>query len=126
MTLQKTLISVTLIVAVGTGIYEAFQASRLRNQVQTVQQLQVEQLEQLAHERDDATNQLAALRNENERLKRNTAELLKLRGEVGVLRRQQREIKGTASATKSDRSGLIGETASVITAQPKGPPPFQL
>jgi len=126
MTLQKTLISVTLIVAVGAGIYEAFQASRLRNQVQTVQQQQIEQLEQLAHERDDATNQLAALRNENERLKRNTGELLKLRGEVGVLRRQQREIEGTARATQSDRSGLIGQTASVITAPPAGPPPFQL
>ena len=82
MTLQKTLISVTLIVVIGAGIYEAFQASRLRNQVQIVQQQQTEQLEQLAHERDDATNQLAALRNENERLKRNTAELLKLREPV--------------------------------------------
>src|SRR5438046_9023399 len=106
MTLQKTLISAALIVSVGTGIYEAFRASRLRNQVQTVQQQQIEQLQQLAHERDNATNQLAALRNENERLNRNTAELLKLRGEVGILRRQQRELEGTARATQSDRSRL--------------------
>jgi preprotein translocase subunit SecD len=52
--------------------------------------------------------------------------LLKLRGEVGVLRRQQREIERTARATQSDRSGLIGQAASVITAPPNGPPPFQL
>ena len=86
-TLQKTLITATLVVAVGTGIYEARQASRLRNQVQTLQQQQIEQIQQLSHERDDATNQLAALRNENERLNRNTAELLKLRGEVGPKRK---------------------------------------
>src|SRR6185436_19255334 len=104
-TLQKTLISATLVIAVGTGIYEALQVSRLRNQVQTVQQQQIEQIQQLTREREDATNQLAALRNENERLNRNTAELLKLRGEVGVLRRQQREVERTATATPSGRAG---------------------
>jgi ABC-type Fe3+-hydroxamate transport system substrate-binding protein len=86
-----------LVVAVGTGIYEARQTSRLRNQVQTVQQQQSEQIQQLSRERDDATNQLATLRNENERLNRNTAELLKLRGEVGVLRRQ-RELRSRVAA----------------------------
>jgi preprotein translocase subunit SecD len=125
-TLQKTLISATLVVAFGTGIYEARQTSRLRNQVQTVQQQQIEQIQQLSRERDDATNQLAALRNENERLNRNTAELLKLRGEVGVLRRQQREVERVATAAQSGRSRRSDETAAVLTAEPNRPPPFQL
>src|SRR6476660_8079581 len=125
-TLQKPLISATLVAAVGIGIYEAFQAARLRHQFQTVQQQQIEQIQQLSHERDDATNQLAALRNENERLSRNTAELLKLRGEASGLRRQQREIERAATGTQSGRSGVISQTASVVAAQPNSPPPFQL
>lgn len=39
-TLQKTLIAAALVAAVGTGIYEARQASTLRTQVQTLQQQQ--------------------------------------------------------------------------------------
>ncbi|TAK90471.1 MAG: sigma-70 family RNA polymerase sigma factor [Verrucomicrobia bacterium] len=92
-TLQKTLIATTLAAAVGTGIFEAHQASNLRTEVQTLQQQQApltEQIQQLTRERDDATRQLAALREENERLNRNSAELLKLRGEVGVLRNAAR------------------------------------
>ncbi len=93
-TLQKTVIGVTLAAAVGTGIYgvhEAHQASALRNQVQTIQRQQVpltEQIQQLTRERDDATNTLALLRDENERLSRNTAELARLRGEVVRLKQQ--------------------------------------
>ena len=62
-TLQKTLITATLAVAVGTGIYEARQASRLRDQVQTLQQQQAplaEQIQQLQQERDNALKRLAA------------------------------------------------------------------
>jgi hypothetical protein len=92
-TLQKTLITATLAVVAGTGIYEAHQASQLREQVQTLQQQQAplaDQLRQLQQEHKDATNRLAALLAENEQLKsnQNTAELLKLRGEVGVLRNE--------------------------------------
>src|SRR5437899_881607 len=67
-TMQKTLMTATLAVAFGTGIYEARQASRLRDQNQTLQQQQApltEQLRQLQRERDDATRQLAAFRDEN-------------------------------------------------------------
>ena len=62
-TLQKTLITATIVAVVGTGIYEARQASRLRDQVQTLQQLQsplAEQIQELQQERDDALKRLAA------------------------------------------------------------------
>jgi hypothetical protein len=84
-TLQKTIVGAVLAAAVGTGIYEARQASSLRTQVQSLQQQQaplVEQVQQLTKDRDNATRQLATMRDDNERLGRNTAELLKMRAEV--------------------------------------------
>ncbi|MGD0060372.1 MAG: sigma-70 family RNA polymerase sigma factor [Verrucomicrobiia bacterium] len=73
-TLQKSLVTATIAVAVGAGAYEAHQASALRTQVDTLQQQQASltgQIQQLATERNDAIQQLAALRDENERLNRN-------------------------------------------------------
>ncbi len=82
--LQKTIVTATIAVLAGAGIYEARQASQLRNQVQTLQQ---EQIQQLQSERDAAANRLAALADEIERGKGNSSELLKLRAEVGQLRK---------------------------------------
>ncbi len=92
-TLQKALITTTLAVGAGAGIYEARQTTTMRAQVQALQQQQAplaEQIQQLQRERDDATKRLAELQAENERLKsnQNTAELLKLRGEVARLRNE--------------------------------------
>jgi len=87
-TLQKTLVTATVAVLAGTGIYEARQAAQLRAQNQTLQQQQTPlagQIQQLQRERDDATNRLASLADEIARLKRNPTELLKLRGEVARL-----------------------------------------
>jgi hypothetical protein len=86
--LQKTLIAATLLTAVGTGIYEARQASMLRRQVETLRREQVplaEQIQQLQRERDDAASRLAALAGELSRVRSHPAELLKLRGEVSRL-----------------------------------------
>lgn len=54
--LQRTLITATLVAAIGTGIYEARQASRLRQENQALQQQQAcltEQIQQLQGQRDD-------------------------------------------------------------------------
>lgn len=62
-TLQKTLVGITLVAAIGTGIYEAHQASQLRGQIQTLQEQQAplaEQIAQLQRERDDAMSRLAS------------------------------------------------------------------
>ena len=103
-TLQKTLVAATVAVLAGAGIYEAQQAANARADVQAVQQQQTlltEQTKQLQHERDEATRQLAALRDDNERLNRNTAELLKLRGETGVLRRNSQQIEDDPTVQKA-------------------------
>jgi len=87
-TLQKALIAAT-IAAVGTGIYEGRQVSSLRTQVQTLQQQQMplaEQIRELQRARDEAANRLAMSQQENAQLKQNTAELLKLRGEMTRLK----------------------------------------
>ena len=61
-TLQKTIIGATLAAAIGTGVYEAHQASILRTQVQTLKQQQTplaEQIQQLTGENSDLSNKLA-------------------------------------------------------------------
>src|SRR5438445_6129273 len=101
-TLQKTLITATIFAAVGAGIYEGHQASSLRSQTQLLQQQQAplsEQIQQLIRERDDGALQLVALRGDNERLNRNTTELLKLRDEVTRLRRASTEINDPSTQT---------------------------
>jgi RNA polymerase sigma factor (sigma-70 family) len=85
-TFSKIIIGTTLTVAIGTGIYQARQNSVLRDQVESLQQQQASQLEQLKQERDATSTQLAALQNENERTKTNSDELLRLRSEVARLR----------------------------------------
>jgi len=99
-TLQKTIITATLVVVAGAGVYEARQASQLRRQYQALQQQQpplAAQIQQLQRERDAATNRVAALAEELATVKKNPAEVLKLRGEVGALR-QEKAIADSKSA----------------------------
>ena len=89
-TLQKTVITAALALAVGVGIYEARQAAGARAEVQTLQQQQTsltEQIHQLQREHDDLTNRLAVLSDANQR-QNPTVELLKLRSQAGMLREQ--------------------------------------
>jgi len=64
----------------------------LRNQVQD----QVQNLQQLQRERDNATNGWRPWRRIGQ-VKKNPSEVLKLRGEVGALR-QEKAIAGSQSA----------------------------
>jgi RNA polymerase sigma factor (sigma-70 family) len=104
-TLQKNLVTATIAVLAGAGIYETRQAAQLREQNQTLQRQQAplaEQNQKLQRERDGATNRLAGLLAENARLKSNPNqnELLKLRGEVGVLQNQRDQAKQIFEARK--------------------------
>ncbi|EEF62505.1 putative RNA polymerase, sigma 70 family subunit [Pedosphaera parvula Ellin514] len=95
-TLQKILVPATVAVLAVAGVYEARQAAQMRDAVRTLRQQQaplLEQIQQLQGERDESAHQLASLREENERLTHATGELLRLRGEVGRLRRQSDELK---------------------------------
>ena len=106
--LQKTLLTAVFVAAVGTGIFQTRQAGTLRNQVRALQRNQAPlagQMEQLTRSYADATNRLAALRDDNERLNRNSRELLKLRGETTRLRAAAQELarlKGGGSTNNAD------------------------
>jgi hypothetical protein len=93
-TLQKALITASVAVAVGTGIYGSRQISLLRTEVETLRRQQepfARQSEEALRQRDEALKRLAAADQENARLRRETAEIPQLRGEVTALRQTARE-----------------------------------
>jgi RNA polymerase sigma factor (sigma-70 family) len=105
-TAQKIIVAVLLTGAVAAGIYEGVQASNLREQVKTLQQQQEQnadqqkQFDRLKHERDDATVKLAQIADENNSLKKRPADVLKLRNEVGQLKRENTEMGSKSALSK--------------------------
>ena len=94
-TLQKTIITVTIAAAVGTGIYEAHQASTLRSQVQSLQQQQAlltEQLSAIKTEKDRPSNLAAQAKDSRTLSQAQFSELLRLRGDVARLRGESKEL----------------------------------
>jgi RNA polymerase sigma factor (sigma-70 family) len=94
--LQKAIISATLITTISAGVFEAQKAEHWHAQSQTLQQQQsplVAKIQELQEELAEATNRLSALvaENENGRSSSNELELLKLRGEVASLRRSEND-----------------------------------
>lgn len=105
--LQKTLITSVIVVAAGAGIYEARQASKLRQQNATLEESHVvlaKRVEALQRERDEVSNRLAKVTAESAPAKseQTPAEVLKLRGQVGMLRQTLSSI----SATNAPKSGI--------------------
>jgi RNA polymerase sigma factor (sigma-70 family) len=113
-TLQKTAVAVTLVAAVGSGIYAVQKNSLLRNDVQSLRQTQA-----------SVTEQVAALKAENERLlaaarafgrssngpsDQQFTELMKLRGKAQLNAREIAELK----AAIAQNSGKIPEPIAEI------------
>jgi RNA polymerase sigma factor (sigma-70 family) len=117
--LQKTMLAVSLAAAVGTGIYQASQAARLRSELQALNQAQApaaERLRQISELSDQAKAQIAALQEENQQLHKANEDLPRLRGELARLRNDARAAalskssnEATQTAAKSwlDRVGLL-------------------
>ena len=127
-TLHKTIIGAALAAVVGAGIYEAGQTARLRGQVQALQQQQgplVEQIAQLKSDNEGLSNRLAqakaSVSSSSDRLR----ELLRLRGEVALLRRQNGELERAVTAQSKTRE-VPGQPAVGGIPQPARPLPFQL
>ncbi len=105
-TIQKAIVAVVLAAAVATAIYQTREVSALREQMQTLKQQQEQraalngQLDELRHERDQATNALAALTAQNDSLKKNPTDVLKLRGEVGRLRKENSQMGSSSALSK--------------------------
>jgi RNA polymerase sigma factor (sigma-70 family) len=114
--IQKSIVAAALTVAVGSGVFAFHQGSQMHEQIQVLEQQRAplaEQLQQLERERNDATNQLAALKEENARLKsgQDTAELMKLRGEVGMLRQKPVSTQATASTPSTGIAKMMSDPA---------------
>jgi RNA polymerase sigma factor (sigma-70 family) len=91
-TLQKTCIGTAFALVLGMGFFEAQKVSTLKTRIQVLQTQQeplAERIRQMQDEREETARQLTALRSDNERLKGNTSELVRLRNEVGFLRNSQ-------------------------------------
>lgn len=92
-TLQKALVGAALVAAVGAGIYAIREGAVSRQQAQAASEQQAflnQKLQQLQHEREQASNQLAEANAEIAQLRQaqTTPELLRLRGQVGSLRNE--------------------------------------
>ncbi len=109
-TLQKYLLTATLVAAIGVGIYEATQNSLLRSRNQALEQQKaslVEQTQRLQRERDQATNRLALLAEDVAKARKNPAEVMQLRGQVGSLIRENK-----AAGEKSALNKITSDPAS--------------
>lgn len=116
-TLQKTIIATVLTAAIGTGVYQGAENSKLRDHVQTLEQQQALNV--------DTANQLATLQAENESLKSTQTtpepELLKLRSEVARLRdAASRALRAEAEAAelKSALQSREGSTTTAVAPDP--------
>ena len=127
-TIQKTLIAATFAALAGAGFYEAQQAWRLRDQAQALQQQQAvltEQLERASSENKSLSSQLVQAGHSPSVSSERLRELLRLRGEVGVFRRQQHELEQTLAAAQS-KGPQNAAHPSVAPPQPSAPVPFQV
>jgi preprotein translocase subunit SecD len=127
-TLNKTLITGLCVAFAGALYFETQQAARLREEVRVLQQQQAEltkKLEQSNSERKGAPNRLAQSESSSSTSTDRLRELLRLRGEVGVLRRQQREMERTL-ATLQSKDSKDAAPASNGASQPSPPAPFRV
>lgn len=117
-TIQKTVVTITLATFAGAGVYEAHQAQQLRTQNRALKQQQASMAQPFLpapNAGDDTANGLANLREENEQLKSNQTELLKLRGEVAALRSETTDADKKAK-TAEQKLAAIESSASLFMA----------
>ncbi len=111
---QKVLITTMLAAAVGTGIYEARQASQLRGQVQTLRRLQAPlsgQLRKLQAENERLSNQVVQARDSQTLPKAQLEELMRLRGKSGLAQTDAREMAAVKSTLADQTDRLTNATA---------------
>src|SRR5262249_25645883 len=129
---QKAVAMATVAVLAGAGIYEARQSLQLRKEIRTLRQQQmilVEQISELQSDSEDRARKLASSNEEN----RDNGELLRLRGEVGSLRRELADLRlknipskqaHQAGASSNPGSGPRQPVAKVLVTHTKQPQLF--
>ncbi|MBA4150310.1 MAG: sigma-70 family RNA polymerase sigma factor [Verrucomicrobia bacterium] len=106
-TTQKALVATTLVVAVGTGIYQTYQAAQLREQMQSFSMLPAPgDSQKLKAKLADLESRLALAEQENDRLRLQNGEIHKLRAEVARLRNESQELAQLKEEISSDPTML--------------------
>ena len=111
--IQKLFIVGLAAVVIGGGIY----SFHLQKQIAALQEQQTslnQQIAQMSQERDDAKNQLAAAQGEDAQRQNNQAELLRLRSETGVLRRQ---LDGATKTNRALPAEFVARTSNSSISQ---------
>src|ERR1035437_4957277 len=120
--LQKAIIGTTLALTVGTNLYQGHHNSKLRDRLQTAREQLAqltEQARQLTNERDSTFQSVEALRAEKDRVSRNGAEEVRLRGEVARLRTNAYEIARLKAKANSESNDPAAATAKSWTERVK-------
>jgi RNA polymerase sigma factor (sigma-70 family) len=118
-TLQKAFITTAAVAAVGTGVYEAREASSWETRARTLQAQQIatnSQIEELQRQRDEAIASQTILREENQRLAQAAAEVPRLRGDLARAKSQKPAAvssPGTLDANDSTSRYLLDAKARV-------------
>jgi len=124
--MQKTFSVLALLALAGAGIYEVQRASRLQQQMIALQQQRAKIGEQLVHYKSDnenLSNQLVSARQAPGLSAERLRELLRLRGEVGQLRRRQREMEQALAGQQEVRQR---DSQQAPGPQSIRPSPFQV
>jgi RNA polymerase sigma factor (sigma-70 family) len=116
-TLQKITVTAALTVTIGAGIFEARQAHEARTEAARLQAQQApmqEQIQKLQNDLSNATTTMAGLKEDFAKNQKDNSELLKLRGEIGVLKNQ-------LAAVKSEPPIQTANTSLTVSATPHKP-----
>jgi phage-related tail protein len=118
-TVQKSLVTTAIAVAIGTGIYESRRASVFEHQVEALSKQQrplADQIQQLREELDKATNQVAVAEERIASLRKDASEVPKLRGQVTRWRKAVLDLTQTQSAD-AQKAGDPTESLAKALAQ---------
>jgi RNA polymerase sigma factor (sigma-70 family) len=116
-TIQKTIITATLVATVGAGIFEAHQKSQLRRQNQTLQQQQVPLTEQLARlkiEDERLSNLVAQAKDQKSLSEAQFNELLKFRGQAGQAQTAVQQLAKLRTATAQQAAPMTAYLSNVM------------
>jgi preprotein translocase subunit SecD len=122
--IKKTAGLVALAIIAAFAIYEAQKNSRLEKQVQALEQRQALMTEEIARLRSESasfSNQLQASGSGTTENQRRLRELLRLRGEVGILRSHERQLEQALASSPSSVSA-----SQTKIAVPNTPAAFHL
>ncbi len=122
---QKSLLAALLAILLGANLYQVHRTSLLQEQVRSLKQEQSSasaELERVQAERRSLAQAPASQGPSSPASTERLRELLRLRGEVGLLRRQQRELQQALLAANSIQSNK----APAPLASPRVLSPFQV